>query len=124
MKKFLLALLSCLALAAVANVSYAQHRGSGFHGPSSFHGSGFHHSGFHHFQHGHHRFVFITAPLFWGLGFYPYLYPYPYPVTSDYLYAPLQQDYRYYCPDQGYYPSVQTCTKGWLRVVPENPPGV
>jgi hypothetical protein len=132
MKKLLLALLTGLAVAGVANACYAQHRGSGFHGPNGFHGSGFHNGGFHHFHHGgfHHRFVFIAAPFFWGPGFYPYLYPYPYPVTSyDYLepalpYSPPQQDYRYYCPDQGYYPSVQTCPKGWLRVVPENPAGL
>ena len=138
MKKLLLALLTGLTMAGVANACYAQHRGGGFHGPSGFHGRGFHHGsgfhngGFHHFHHGgfHHRFVFIAAPFFWAPGFYPYLYPYPYPVTSyDYLepplpYAPPQQDYQYYCPDHGYYPSVQICPNGWLRVVPENPPGL
>lgn len=25
---------------------------------------------------------------------------------------------KYYCPDFGYYPSVQSCPNGWLRVVP------
>ena len=133
MKKLLLALLTGLAVAGVANAYYAQHRGSGFHGPNGIHGSGFHNGGFNHFHHSrfHNRFVFfIGAPFFWGPGFYPYLYPYPYPVTSyDYLeppqpYALPHQDYRYYCPDEGYYPSVQTCLKGWLRVVPENPPGL
>ena len=29
---------------------------------------------------------------------------------------------QYYCPDTGYYPSVQSCPKGWLRVVPDGPP--
>jgi hypothetical protein len=143
MKKLLLALAAGLVMSAMASACYAQHRGSGFHGGNAFHGSGFHHDGFrhdgdfHHFHHGrfNHRFFFITAPFFWAPGFYPYLYPYsysypyPYPATSyDYLdpalpYAP-QQDYRYYCPDQGYYPTIQTCPTGWLRVVPENPPGL
>ena len=123
MRKLLLGLLTAMAVASVANVSYAQHRGSGFHSPNGFHGSDFHNGGFHHFHHGHHRFVFIAAPFFWGLGFYPYVYPYPY-LEAPLPYAPLQQDYWYYCPDRGYYPSVQTCPKGWLRVVPENPPGI
>jgi hypothetical protein len=141
MKKLLLVLLTGLAMAGVANPSYAQHRGGSFHGSNAFHGSGFHNDGFrggfhndgfHHFHHDrfHHRFFFISAPFFWGPGFFPYLYPYPYPVTSyDYLEPPLpyaapQQDYLYYCPDQGYYPSVQICPKGWLRVVPEHPSGL
>jgi hypothetical protein len=132
MKKLLLALVSALAMAGIANACYAQHRGGGLHGGSAFHGSGFHNGGFHHFHHGrfNHSFLFIDAPFFWAPGFYPYLYPYPYPVTSyDYLepalpYAPAQQDYRYYCPDQGYYPSIQACPKGWLRVIPEDSPGL
>jgi len=148
MKKSVLTLVTGLAIAGMANACYAQHRGGGFHGANGFqgngfhnggfhggngfHGNGFHNGGFHHFHHGrfNHRFLFIAAPFFWGPGFYPYLYPYPYPVTSyDYLepalpYAPAQQDYRYYCPDQGYYPSIQTCPKRWLRVIPENSPGL
>ena len=35
--------------------------------------------------------------------------------------APQSQS-QYYCPDSGYYPSVQTCPRGWLRVVPGSPP--
>ena len=132
MQKLLLVLLASFAMAGVTNDACAQHRGSAFHGPTGFHGSGFHDGGFHRFHHGrfHNSFVFIAAPFFWGLGFYPYMYPYPYSVTTyDYLepglpYASPQQDYRYYCPNQGYYPSVQTCAKGWLRVIPENPPGL
>lgn len=31
--------------------------------------------------------------------------------------------YSYYCPDPaGYYPQLQNCPKGWLKVVPENSP--
>ena len=43
---------------------------------------------------------------------------YPAPQRSP---APRSQS-QYYCPDSGYYPSVQSCPKGWLRVVPESPP--
>ena len=88
----------------------------------------------------------------WWPGYYPYSgyysgYPYysAYPYYADYPYgydyAPqgyVQRDaptytqprsfqggeYSYYCPDPaGYYPEVQTCAKGWLRVVPQNAPG-
>jgi outer membrane lipoprotein SlyB len=27
-------------------------------------------------------------------------------------------DYRWYCPDKGYYPDVPTCTQKWLKVAP------
>jgi hypothetical protein len=72
----------------------------------------------------------------WG---YPYYYPY-YPYYPYYA-APLadvpqqpeeyvqpesqQQEpsYWYFCRDpQGYYPYVKKCPKGWLRVVPSQPP--
>jgi hypothetical protein len=82
---------------------------------------------------------------------YPAYYP-AYPYYADYPYsydytAPtyIQQDapaypqnapayterrfsqdaeYSYYCPDPaGYYPQVQTCAKGWLRVLPPGAPG-
>ena len=42
----------------------------------------------------------------------------PYPQQS----RPAAPKAQYYCPDTGYYPSVQTCPKGWLRVVPDAPP--
>jgi hypothetical protein len=31
---------------------------------------------------------------------------------------------QYYCPDSGYYPSVQSCPRGWLRVLPNGSPPV
>ena len=36
--------------------------------------------------------------------------------------APATPQSQYYCPDSGYYPAVQACPRGWLRVVPGNPP--
>jgi hypothetical protein len=83
----------------------------------------------------------------WWPGYYPLYYPYygaygyyPYPDYYSYDYVEpsyVQQDnsasqprsgprgeYSYYCPDPaGYYPQVQTCAKGWLRVVPQSAPG-
>ena len=85
-------------------------------------------------------------------GYYPYYagyYPaYPsyavdYPYGYEYGYEPMapsyvQKDapaygqensgqrgqYQYYCPDPaGYYPQVNTCARGWLRVVPPSAPG-
>lgn len=127
MKRCLLVLLTGFALACVANASYAQHHSGGFHGPSAgFHGSHFRDGGFHHFHDGrfHARFaVFLGAPLFWGPAFYPYVYDYPYYYDYVAPYEPLQQQgYLYYCPDQGYYPAIQTCPRGWLQVVPGSPP--
>jgi hypothetical protein len=119
----------------------------GFHG-GGFHGGGFHGGGFH----GSRVFVGFGfgAPWWgWGPGYYPAYYPYYgaygyYPYTDYYPYAYdyepsyIQQDnpayspprggqrggYSYYCPDPaGYYPQVQTCAKGWLRVVPQDAPG-
>lgn len=126
MKRRVLVLLSGFALACVAGASYAQHHMSGFHSPGAgFHGGRFANGGFHHFHDGrfHARFVvFVGTPFFWG----PPLYPYPYRYTyySDYAaaYGP-PQTYYYYCPDQGYYPTIQSCPSGWLRVVPGGPPG-
>jgi hypothetical protein len=113
--KLLLVLLSA-ALACVASAAYAQSRMGGFHGPSpGFHGSHFPNGGFHHFYDGrfHSSFaVFVGAPFFFGAPFFPYSYPY-YPAS----YAPPRQ-YGYYCPDLGYWPAVQSCPSGWLRVIP------
>jgi hypothetical protein len=117
----------------------------GFHG-GGFHGGGFHGGGFH----GSRVFVGVGfgAPWWgWWPGYYPLYYPYygaygyyPYPDYYSYDYVEpsyIQQDdsayqprsgprgeYSYYCPDPaGYYPQVQTCAKGWLRVVPQSAPG-
>jgi hypothetical protein len=52
-------------------------------------------------------------------------------AQSDDAYAPRQggdayaprreSESSFYCPDAGYYPQVQNCAKGWLRVVPGGP---
>lgn len=74
---------------------------------------------------------------------YPYYAAYPYSYSDEPVYADpgpstyIQRDmnsapqgsqggagqYSYYCPDPaGYYPQLQNCPKGWLKVVPENSP--
>lgn len=76
---------------------------------------------------------FLLAPLAVG----PYSYPYPYgyeapPVivqqpSVDYYVQPAPQQqaepsYWYYCrKPAGYYPYVQQCPSGWLKVVPTPP---
>ena len=58
---------------------------------------------------------------------------YPYPVyappvivnqTDQYATPqPQEQQYRYYCRNpEGYYPNVQQCQVGWMKVVPTAPP--
>ena len=71
---------------------------------------------------------------------YPYYAAYPYSYSDELIYVEpgpstyIQRDmnsapqgsegqYSYYCPDPaGYYPQLQNCPKGWLKVVPENSP--
>jgi hypothetical protein len=72
---------------------------------------------------------------------YPYYAAYPYSYSDEPVYGEpgpstyIQRDsapqgsqgsagqYSYYCPDPaGYYPQLQNCPKGWLKVVPENSP--
>jgi hypothetical protein len=34
-----------------------------------------------------------------------------------------EENYWYYCPDpQGYYPYIQNCPSGWMKVVPDTTP--
>ena len=71
-----------------------------------------------------------------GAAVLPYYYPYPYYAPSPPVVVheqppieipPQQQTYYwYFCQNpQGYYPYVQSCPGGWLKVVPDanpNPP--
>jgi len=74
---------------------------------------------------------------FWDPFFYPY-YPYPgyryYPPPTvvvpqepqEYILPDAQQEetgYWYYCRNpQGYYPYVERCPSGWMKVVPDTSP--
>lgn len=91
---------------------------------------GHHWSGHHHWR-GHTGFRFYwSAPLVFAPWWYPYYgSPYPSapvaPAPSPPVFKepePQPQDYWYYCRDpQGYYPYVQKCPGGWMKVVPETP---
>jgi hypothetical protein len=79
---------------------------------------------------------------YWGPHFYwggpvvvgsPWLYPYGYyyepppvvvqPQTPTYVQPEPQENYWYYCQNpQGYYPYVQSCPSGWMKVVPQPAP--
>lgn len=98
------------------------------------------HGGFRGHTHGHshsHSKVFLgfgvgLGPA-WGWGWPGYYYPYPYPYPayaapvviqqSPPVYiqqpAPAEPYYWYYCEGaQAYYPYVQQCPGGWMKVVP------
>jgi len=83
--------------------------------------------------HGHHGF--------WGPGFFwggsivvgPPWYPYGYYQAPPVVVQPqpptyvqpeqTQENYWYYCQNpQGYYPYVQSCPSGWMKVVPQPAP--
>lgn len=108
--------------------SHFQHHGFQHHG---FHHSGFRHPGFHPGFH-HHPFfgarVFVGVgpvfPVWWGAPVYaapPVVVQQAPPVyVQD---APPAQSYWYYCEGaRAYYPYVQQCPGGWLKVVPSPAP--
>jgi len=134
-----------LVLVAVAQPAVADRgRSGGYHGHGSYRGHSSYrgHGGYHgHGGHdgGHVGIGVYLGPGWWGPGWwgpYPYYPYYPYspvptviqqPSTEIYVQpAPQAEEsrYWYYCQEsQGYYPDVQRCPEGWLKVVPpENPP--
>lgn len=145
MKRILIACAIAGGTSLAASVALAQGHGGGFHGSGggggwhggggSWHGGGFHgghfHGGFH--GHGFVGSVFIGAPFFWPwyydypaytyYGYPSYYYDYPTQVyVEPQTSVPAQPAARYYCPDAGYYPTVATCPRGWLRVLPDSAP--
>ena len=58
--------------------------------------------------------VVIGVPVVVG----PQYYPYPPSDYVDPVYNGQDGNFWYYCPDIGYYPDVQNCPNGWLRVIP------
>ena len=124
--------------------------GGGWHGGGGggWHGGGGH-GGWHggsHFSIGFGFPGFYWGYPYYGYYGYPYYSSYPYYAGYPYYYpdgpvygdpAPstyIQRDmsspapvgegqYSYYCPDPaGYYPQLQNCPKGWLKVVPDAGP--
>lgn len=74
-------------------------------------------------DHDHHRFphhprAIIGVPIIVEPGYY---YPPPVYVEPVPRYVEPIDGYWYYCPDVGYYPAVQVCPNGWLKVVPNGP---
>ncbi len=73
----------------------------------------------------------VWGPWWWGAQGYPYYYPGP-PVVEQPLpryeeQAPEpeaeEETFWYYCPDaRAYYPYVNRCPGGWMKVVPPPPP--
>lgn len=124
--------------------------GGNFHGGGHFHGGsrfsigigfpGFYWGpGFGYPSYGYYGYPYYTAPYYAA---YPYYDAAPFSYDSsepEYIEqgsgaytqrdmnpgAPQgQPQYSYYCPDPaGYYPQLQSCPKGWLRVVPDRSPG-
>jgi hypothetical protein len=117
--------------------------GGSSHGGYS-HG-GYSHGGYYHGSHGHYSgSIWIGSG--WGYGgwgyggwgpAYPYYYPYSYPYyaappvviqqsPTQYIQRDQEtdvQDYWYFCrKPEGYYPYVNRCPSGWLRVIPSDEP--
>lgn len=118
MKKIVLIALTAIALMLAGSSPGDAFRGGG-HG---------------HFGHGGHVGVFIGGPVWdpwwWGPSYYPYYSAPPVIVQQQpetYIQQPPpaeEQSYWYFCREpEGYYPYVKKCPKGWMKVVPSQPPG-
>ena len=72
---------------------------------------------FNHFGRHHSRVIIIGGPFFEPPIYYA---PAPYTVQNPTIYIDPGVGYSYYCTDpSGYYPQIQDCPGGWLRVIPE-----
>jgi hypothetical protein len=132
--------------------SYSRHdydrRGSYYRGSGYRHGGYYGNGGY--YGHHDHNHGYVSTSIWFGPGWgwsawdpfyypyypYPYYYRYPYygPSTTvvvpqepqEYIMnEPGQQEtgYWYYCKEaRGYYPYVEKCPGGWMRVVPQEPP--
>ena len=67
----------------------------------------------------HSRVIILGGPFFEP----PICYAAPYVVQNPPVYVAPGVGYSYYCTDpSGYYPEIQDCPSGWLRVIPEISP--
>lgn len=85
-------------------------------------------------RHGHHRGrdsrIYFGFPIIVGPQWYPYRhYPEP-PIIVEqptvYVQPPPREEinYWYYCEDpKGYYPYINRCPGGWMKVLPNTDPG-
>lgn len=151
MKRFVLLLLTILLLFAIPSGYAGGGHGGGGHGGGGHgggghggggHGGGGHYGGGHGGGHGggyyggHSSFYlgyggYYPAPYY----YYPYYSYYPtyYPTrvvanepATQTVYveksAQAEPYYWYYCTDpKGYYPHIERCPTGWLKVVPRSP---
>jgi len=108
MKRLLLLLLAAGALMSVVPTSFAY----------GYYGHGYYGHGYYHGWYGGPR-VIIGGP--WGPP--PPVYYGPPPVVyvtppQPQTYVEKTPDYAYYCQNPaGYYPHVQRCARGWMKVV-------
>lgn len=103
-------------------------RSGNYHRSSNYHRSGYYRGP--RYYYGGSIWIGPGWDPWWG---YPY-YPYPYypappvinqqqPIYVEPVPQQEEQSYWYYCPDpQGYYPYVQKCPKGWMKVIPSPAP--
>jgi hypothetical protein len=138
MKKFIFIIFAVLIMLFVNTFPGFAAGAGNFHGSGNFRGSGhFHGSGFSHgprFFSGGSIWIGPGWGPWWDYPYYSYpYYPYyPAPPVINQQQQPVyvepapqqeEQSYWYYCPNpQGYYPYVQKCPKGWLKVIPSPVP--
>src|SRR6185369_15546181 len=131
MRKFMLMVLALVVVLSVNILpAYADRVGNGGEGRRVLHGERIVHRG------GNVRVGVLVGPGWWWPGWwepYPYYPYYPSPPViveqpSELYVQPNPREeapvYWYFCKDpQGYYPYVNKCPKGWMKVVPPaNPP--
>jgi hypothetical protein len=103
---------------------------AGVHGYYGGSGHGFYGGRGHGYYGGWGAGIYLGVPLGLGWPGYPYgYYPYPAPpvvVQQAPVYVQPQQEeayYWYYCQSpKGYYPYVNNCPAGWMKVVPNTIP--
>jgi hypothetical protein len=126
MKKISLLWVISIALMLGAGNSFAEARGAGGmqghegfdHGPGIGQRGGGERPGFHGHPYFHGYGGVIGAAPYWGEP--PIYYSSPgYYDQQPPVYADQRSGYSYYCPNPaGYYPDVESCSTGWLQVVP------
>ena len=126
------------AHARMGQAAWGGHPSSGSWGGHPSSGDwGHHHGGDSHFFFSGSVVLGPWWPWYPWYPYYPYYSYYPYypyyapapavavePQPQEYADSGQQQsDYWYYCQDpQGYYPYVQSCPGGWMKVVPQPAP--
>jgi hypothetical protein len=126
-----------MVLSPLAGYADGSHGGGYYRGGGGYYrGGGGYYGGGGGYYRGGGGGVWITPGWgpWWG-GYYPYYYAVPPVVVErpsvEYYYqqapqqAPQQEEepvYWYYCKNpEGYYPYVQSCPDGWMKVVPKAP---